>query len=144
MFERLELDSMQLNEINPTSVSVEEPGTTRRLSSHSELLRMAVSPYTEIVTVRYKVVPEHLYCDLNGEAVVLSLANGRYYGMNEVAARIWELVQEPRSAEEIEEAILLEYDVEPEVCGQQVSDFLQRMVAENLLVVIHESGSEIP
>jgi len=144
MFERLELDPMQLNEINPTSVSVEEPGTKHRFSSHSEPLRMAISRDTEIVTVRYKAVPEHLYCDLNGEAVVLSLANGRYYGMNEVAARIWELVQEPRSVEEIEEAILLEYDVEPEVCGQQVSDFLQRMVAENLLVVIHESGSEIP
>jgi hypothetical protein len=104
---------------------------------------MDVSCETGIVT-RYKAVPEHLYCDLNGEAVVLSLANGRYYGMNSVAARIWELVQNACSAIAIEKAILLEYEVEPEVCRQQVSEFIQRMIAEELIVVIHESGSEIP
>ena len=143
MFDRLETEHMQVNEMNPTSVTVGEPGDKHHSSSRSELPRPAISADSGVV-IRYKAVTEHLYCDLNGEAVVLSLANGRYYGMNSVAARIWELVQDPRSADEIEQAILLEYEVEREICRRQVSDFLQTMIAEELLVVIHERGSEIP
>lgn len=134
---------MLVNEVNPTPVQVEGTKTKDYPRSSSELSRTPVSQNVGLVT-RYKAVPEHLYCDLNGEAVVLSLANGRYYGMNAVAARIWELVQEPRSVGEIEKSILLEYEVEPEVCKKQVSDLLQKMAAENLLVVVNESGSEIP
>jgi hypothetical protein len=143
MFDRLETDRMQVNEVNPTSGSVQDPGAERHSSNGSESPRMAISRDNATVT-RYKAVREHLYCDLEGEAVVLSLANGRYYGMNSVGARIWELVQDSRSTDEIEQAILLEYDVEPEVCSQQVSAFLRRMLAEELLVVSHESASEIP
>ena len=143
MFDRLETDHMQVNELNPTSVLVENAGAKHHSSGRSESSRTPVCRGIGNVT-RYKAVPEHLHCDLNGEAVVLSLANGRYYGMNSVGARIWELVQDERSADEIEQAIFLEYEVEQEVCRQQVSDFLQKMVAEELLVVIHESGSEIP
>jgi hypothetical protein len=143
MFDRLETDHMQVKDMNPTSVAVEERGVKRSPSNGSRVARKDIPSSGKIVT-RYKAVTEHLYCDLNGEAVVLSLANGRYYGMNSVAARIWELVQEARSANEIEKAILLEYEVEQAVCKRQVSDFLQVMVAEDLLVVIHEGGSEIP
>jgi hypothetical protein len=143
MFDRLETDHMQLNELNPTSVLAENLGAKHHSSGRSESPRTPISRDIETVA-RYKAVPEHLHCDLNGEAVVLSLANGRYYGMNSVGARIWELLQDERSADEIEQAILLEYEVEQEVCRQQVSDFLQKMVAEELLVVTHESGSEIP
>ncbi len=143
MFERLETDHMQVEDLKHISVAAEGPAVNYRSKGRSESVQMVVSPDSGTVT-RYKAVTEHLYCDLNGEAVVLSLANGRYYGMNSVAARIWELVQDPRSADEIEQAILLEYEVGREVCRQQVSEFLQRMVAEELLVVIHESGSEIP
>ena len=143
MFDRLETDHLQVNEMNPTSVAVENPRAKHRSAHRSESPEKRITRDSETVT-RYKAVPEHLHCDLNGEAVVLSLANGRYYGMNSVAARIWELVQDSRSADEIEQAILLEYEVEREVCRQQVSAFLQTMLTEELLVVIHESASEIP
>lgn len=92
---------------------------------------------------RYKAVTDLLYCHLNGEAVLLSLANGRYYGMNAVAVRIWEMLQAPASIEEIEKTILLEYDVSLELCKQQVSDFLQKMTAEELIIIVHETTGEI-
>ena len=34
---------------------------------------------------------------LEGEAVILSLHDGIYYGLNSVGLRIWELIQQPRS-----------------------------------------------
>lgn len=87
-------------------------------------------------TIVYKAVEEHLCCDLNGEAVVLSLANGKYYGLNEVGSRIWELLQQAVSPDEIEAQILREYDVDAATCRQEVNDFLRRMLAEKLILPI--------
>lgn len=68
----------------------------------------------------------------------MNLKNGKYYGLNPVASRIWELLQKPLSTDEIRQAILLEYEVESEVCEQEVSAFLSRMAAEELIVVVNE------
>ena len=108
------------------------------------LLKIGGPPSQDSSSVkRYKAVTDLLYCHLNGEAVLLSLANGRYYGMNSVAVRIWELLQTSLTVEEIESTILREYDVSIELCKQQVSDFLQMMIAEELVVLVNETAGEI-
>jgi hypothetical protein len=53
----------------------------------------------------------HVSADLAGEAAVLDLERGCYYGPNEVAARIWSLMQEPRGVGEIRDTLVREYDV---------------------------------
>ena len=93
--------------------------------------------------VRYQAIREYLCCEVNGEAVVLSLKNGKYYGLNPVALRIWELIQTPLSANEVEKAILLEYKVENEVCEQAVATFLKQMAAEDLIILINEEAPEL-
>ena len=94
-------------------------------------------------TTRCQAIKEHLCCELNGEAVILSLKNGKYYGLNPVASRIWELIQEPRTPAEIQNAILLEYEVESEICRREVSAFLTQMAAEGLVLVIDEKAREL-
>ena len=39
--------------------------------------------------------PDQVSSDLAGEIVMLNLASGTYYGLDEVGARIWNLVQQP-------------------------------------------------
>lgn len=97
----------------------------------------------QTAVVRYQAIKEHLCCELNGEAVLLSLKNGKYYGLNPVASRIWELIQTPLSTNEIQNAILLEYEVESEMCEQEISMFLKQMQAEELIVVINEKVPEL-
>lgn len=83
----------------------------------------------------YRAVNEHLCCDLNGEAVILSLKTGKYYGLNAVGARIWELIQFPVCASAIEDAILAEYEVEGDLCRREVAAFLSKMAAEGLIEI---------
>jgi hypothetical protein len=106
-------------------------------------INIAHFPRRHQAVVRYKAIGEHLCCDLNGEAVVLSLKNGKYYGLNGVGARIWELIQTPLSLAELESAILLEYDVDSELCKEQVSEFLKQMETEELIEIVHEPIVEI-
>jgi coenzyme PQQ synthesis protein D (PqqD) len=52
-------------------------------------------------------------CRLGDEAVVLDLKQGRYFGMNDVAARVLELLDRPRSLAELKETLVAEYEVDP-------------------------------
>ena len=73
---------------------------------------------------------------LDGEAVLLELSRGVYFGLNEVGTRVWQLVQEPRDVASIRDAVCEEYDVTPERCLTDVSDLLERMRDEGLVEVV--------
>jgi hypothetical protein len=125
---------------NTRSSSMSHTSTERNQMSdikvdHFPLHKPAVS--------RYKAISEHLCCDLNGEAVILNLKSGKYYGLNGVGSRIWDLVQTPISPSEIERVIFLEYDVAIELCQRQVSEFLKQMLSEELIEIVNETGIEI-
>jgi hypothetical protein len=78
---------------------------------------------------------DQVSCDLAGEAAILNIKNGVYYGLDPVGARIWNLVQEPRAVAEIQNAITSEYDVEPERCARDLVDLLEKLLAEGLIEV---------
>jgi len=78
---------------------------------------------------------DQVSCDLAGEAAILNIKNGVYYGLDPVGARIWNLVQEPRAVAEIQNAITNEYDVEPERCARDLLGLLEKLLAEGLIEV---------
>ena len=41
-------------------------------------------------------IPEQVCGELEGEAVILNLRSGIYFGLSAVGARIWQHIQEPR------------------------------------------------
>ena len=73
--------------------------------------------------------------NLAGEAVILDPDSGMYYGLNEVGARVWELIQEPKMVDEIRDALLAEYEVEPERCQQDLFALLQNLADKGLVEI---------
>ena len=73
--------------------------------------------------------------DLKGEVAILNLKAGVYYGLDGVGARIWTLLQEPKTVSEIRDVLLQEYDVEAERCKRDLLALLQRLVNEGLVEV---------
>lgn len=53
-----------------------------------------------------------LFSNLGGEEVILDLTTGTYYGLDRVGARVWALIEEPRSARDVCEQLEAEYDVD--------------------------------
>ena len=78
---------------------------------------------------------DQVSCDLAGEAAILNLKNSVYYGLDTVGARIWTLVQEPITVGAVRDAMLREYDVEPERCERDLIDLLQKLAAEGLIAI---------
>ena len=78
---------------------------------------------------------DQVSCDLAGEAAILNLKNSVYYGLDTVGARVWTLVQEPITVGAVRDAMLREYDVEPERCERDLIDLLQKLAAEGLIAI---------
>lgn len=73
--------------------------------------------------------------EINGDAVILNLSSGAYYGLNEVGARIWELLQKNLSLQQIRMTLLDEYDVDAEQCDAELLGILQDLQAAGLIEV---------
>lgn len=78
---------------------------------------------------------EQVASDLAGEVILLSLKTGMYYGLDQVGARIWELLQQPRRVADIRDAIVREYDVDLERCERDVLVLLRNLLKEGLIEV---------
>jgi hypothetical protein len=76
-----------------------------------------------------------LWSQLGEEVVILDLGSSSYLGLDDVAARVWELMKQPRSVEEIELTLVKEYDVDPEQCSRDVRAFLTGLIERGLVVV---------
>ncbi len=79
------------------------------------------------------IINEQVSCDLAGEAVILSLKDGVYYGLDPVGARIWSLIHEPKTVGEVRDAITKEYDVEPEQCERDILELFQQLWDNGLI-----------
>jgi hypothetical protein len=86
------------------------------------------------------VSKEQVSSDLGeGEVAILNLRGGTYYGLDAVGARIWNLLQEPKTVREIRNVLVNEYDIEPERCERDLHALLRRLVDEGLAEVRDET-----
>ncbi|NET04900.1 MAG: lasso peptide biosynthesis PqqD family chaperone [Symploca sp. SIO2B6] len=96
--------------------------------------KLAIYQASNVVAVK-----DQVSSDLEGESVILHLKSGTYYGLNDVGASIWNLIQEPKKVSELREAILEEYEVEPEQCEREILELLQQLAAKELIEVKNEA-----
>jgi hypothetical protein len=73
---------------------------------------------------------------LDGEAIVLELESGAYFGLAQVGARIWELLQQPTTCAQIVATLIDEYDVTRAVLDADVAAFVGELSAQHLVDVL--------
>lgn len=61
------------------------------------------------------------------EIVMMSAEQGKYIGLNDVGARIWELLDEPQTHAALEARLLEEFEVTPEACRTELDTFLAKL-----------------
>lgn len=81
------------------------------------------------------VSPDAVFQVVEDEAVLLHLAQGKYFGLDEVGARIWQLVEAHGSARAVRDQMLAEFDVEPDRLESDLHELLWAL-AENGLVTL--------
>lgn len=96
-----------------------------------------MEPDSLTVTVDSILVRENelAMADVDGRAVVLSLAAGSYFDLNRVATEIWDMLAEPRRVDEIFRRLSDQHDVDAATLARDVTPFLQTLLNERLVRV---------
>lgn len=77
-------------------------------------------------------VDGNMVSDMDGEKVMLSIQNGKYYNLGEIGGEIWECLKEPISINDLILSLLAQYDVEENECRDHVFVFLNSLIEEGL------------
>lgn len=85
---------------------------------------------------RLRVKEEVVFRDMDGEAVLLNLESGVYFGLDSVGTRIWHLIREHESPGTVLAILLEEYEVEEARCEKDLLEILARMTEKGLVEII--------
>lgn len=67
------------------------------------------------------------------ELLMMSIEKGSYYSLNPIGTRIWELLEQPLSFDELVSTLTGEYDVSADTCRLEVAQFVTAMRERGLL-----------
>ena len=73
---------------------------------------------------------------LDGGVVLLSLRAGAYFGFNQVASDIWNMLAEPCRVGEIFDSLMRRHEVDAETLARDVTPFLQTLIEQRLVRLI--------
>lgn len=76
---------------------------------------------------RFTASPRVLCQEVAGEAVLLDLDSEKYFGLNAVGLRIWQLLQTHNDPDRIFSVLAAEYEVDPRALATDLQDLIQRL-----------------
>ncbi len=71
--------------------------------------------------------------EMDGSLMMMSIELGKYFELNPVSKRIWELLETPVSLSGICDVLLKEYEVTPEQCKMEVESHLNELSKKKLI-----------
>ena len=74
-----------------------------------------------------------VFRELDGEAVLLHLGTGIYFGLNEVGTRIWTLLGQNGSLQSVLDDMLKQYDAAPDRLEKDLLQLVEQMREKGLV-----------
>ena len=87
-----------------------------------------------------KIDDQVVFRELEGEMVLLNLETGIYFGLDPVGTRIWTLLREHESLQQVFEVLLQEYDVPEPVLKADLLRLAREFTSHGLARVRREGG----
>ncbi len=77
--------------------------------------------------------PDLVCAEMDGDLVMMSIENGEYYGIGGVGTRIWELLDQPTTIQQLVETIKTEFDIQEDRCRDDVLSFSEKLFELGLI-----------
>jgi hypothetical protein len=82
---------------------------------------------------RVRIAERAVFEVLDGEAVILDLDSGRYFKLNPVGSRIWELIKEHGDISRVRDEVIAEFDVDDDRLAADLDVFVDRLRERGLI-----------
>ncbi len=80
-------------------------------------------------------VPDVIAAEMDQDLIMVSVANGCYYGVSDVAREIWDAIERPQKISDLIGSLAATYKVDSSSFEEQTLLFLESLRAEGLLQV---------
>ena len=77
--------------------------------------------------------PAVLAAEVDGEVVMMSIEQGRYFGLDDIASDIWKRIEPPCPFGELVDRLAADYEAERETIARDVRALLERMAAQDVV-----------
>jgi hypothetical protein len=84
---------------------------------------------------RIVLAKDQVSCDLAGEAAIVNLNNGVYYGLDAIGARVWNLMREPVTFASVVDSMLAEYQVDRPTLERDLRAFVNQLAEQGLVEI---------
>jgi hypothetical protein len=91
---------------------------------------MSISPETRLVRN-----PSLAHTGLDGHTMMMSIEAAKYVALNPIGSRIWQLIERPVTVGDVVVALEREFEIDAERCRAETLGFLERLVANDLVVL---------
>ena len=88
-----------------------------------------------------RAAPDVVFNEVQGEAVLLHTVSGRYYGLDSVGTRFWQLALEGRNLGDVQRRMLGEYNVEPDRLWRDLQGLVEVLLAKGLVEFVDAERS---
>jgi hypothetical protein len=73
--------------------------------------------------------------ELSGDAVILNIKSGKYFGLDNVGTRVWSILQKPVQVKDLIESIAAEYDISGDRIEKDLHALLEDLLSEELIEI---------
>jgi hypothetical protein len=81
----------------------------------------------------YKKNNESISSKLLDEQVILDIEKGKYFSLNPVATKIWDILEQPLTIDTLCDKLIEEYNIEVEKCRTETTAYIQEMMKLGLI-----------
>ncbi|MDC7221501.1 MAG: PqqD family protein [Spirochaetales bacterium] len=82
----------------------------------------------------YKAASDVISTEMDGESVLMHVAKGKYFSLNETGSVIWKKLEEgPLTLGQMIEAIQAEFEVEADQCQKDLEGLIKTMMKKGVL-----------
>lgn len=79
--------------------------------------------------------PDLVQTDMDGYTMLMSIESGKFFSINPLGSRIWEILERPARLDAVCQTLLEEFEIEPEQCQEEVVAFLESLLNQRLVRV---------
>ena len=95
----------------------------------------ATATRTILLQDSFAISGDAIFRELDGEAVILNLDTGIYFGLNTTGTRIWNLIAEQGSLQKVLEAMAEEYEAPPNSLESDILQLVGQLCEKGLVRV---------
>jgi hypothetical protein len=78
--------------------------------------------------------PHVLHQEIEGETVLFNCERGRYFVLDAIGTRVWQLLTEEREMRSVKARMLAEFEVDEATLSADLLDLLKRLLAAGLVI----------